>query len=146
MWRLGGERVPEEDERFTVTSNGLCHTFSIRKCRVSDSAGVAADAEGLAVSKAHLQVQEQQVLFTKSMAPVTAEEFGEATLEVEVSLDCGEVQWMRQGVLLHPGGKYTLKQQGCTRALTVHKLSVSDRGSYSCESLHDRTQAQLIVA
>jgi len=57
VWRLGGERVPEEDERFTITSNGLCHTFCIRKCRVSDSAGVAADAEGLAVSKAHLQVQ-----------------------------------------------------------------------------------------
>ena len=85
------------------------------------------------------------MLFTKSMAPLTAEEFGEATLEVEVSLDSGEVQWMRQGVLLHPGAKYSLKRKGCTHSLTVHKLAVSDRGSYSCESLHDRTQAQLTV-
>ncbi|KAK0147315.1 Obscurin [Merluccius polli] len=143
-WTLGGERVLES-ERFVVTSNGLCHTFCVRKCRVSDSARVTADAEGLAVSKANLQVQEQQVLFTRSMAPVTAEEFGEATLEVEVSLDCGEVQWMRQGVLLHPGAKYTLKQRGRKRTLTVHRLAIADRGSYSCESLHDRTQAQLTV-
>ncbi|CAL8240671.1 unnamed protein product [Merluccius merluccius] len=143
-WTLGGERVLES-ERFVVTSNGLCHTFCVRKCRVSDSARVTADAEGLAVSKANLQVQEQQVLFTRSMAPVTAEEFGEATLEVEVSLDSGEVQWMRQGVLLHPGAKYTLKQRGRKRTLTVHRLAIADRGSYSCESLHDRTQAQLTV-
>ena len=79
------------------------------------------------------------------MAPLTAEEFSEATLEVEVSLDSGEVQWMRQGVLLHPGAKYSLKRKGCRHTLTVHKLAVSDRGSYSCESLHDRTQAQLTV-
>ncbi|CAL8266125.1 unnamed protein product [Lota lota] len=143
-WRLNGERVPE-DERFVVTSNGLCHTFCIKKCRVSDSAKVTADAEGLVMSKANLQVQEQQVLFTKCMAPVIAEEFGEATLEVEVSLDSGEVQWMRQGVLLHPGAKYSLKQKGCKRTLTVHRLVISDRGSYSCESLHDRTQALLTV-
>ena len=79
------------------------------------------------------------------MAPLTAEEFGEATLEVEVSLDSGEVQWMRQGVLLHPGAKYSLKRKGRKHTLTVHKLAVADRGIYSCESLHDRTQAQLTV-
>ncbi|XP_059895398.1 obscurin-like protein 1 isoform X10 [Gadus macrocephalus] len=143
-WCLNGERV-HQDDRLTVISNGLCHTFCIKKCRVSDSARVTADAEGLAVSQANLQVQEQQVLFTKSMAPLTAEEFGEATLEVEVSLDSGEVQWMRQGVLLHPGAKYSLKRKGRKHTLTVHKLAVADRGIYSCESLHDRTQAQLTV-
>uniref|UniRef100_A0A8C4Z849 Obscurin like cytoskeletal adaptor 1b n=1 Tax=Gadus morhua TaxID=8049 RepID=A0A8C4Z849_GADMO len=143
-WCLNGERV-HQDDRLTVISNGLCHTLCIKKCRVSDSARVTADAEGLAVSQANLQVQEQQVLFTKSMAPLTAEEFGEATLEVEVSLDSGEVQWMRQGVLLHPGAKYSLKRKGRKHTLTVHKLAVADRGIYSCESLHDRTQAQLTV-
>lgn len=89
--------------------------------------------------------EEQQVLFTKKMIPVVAEEYSEATLEVEVSLDSGEVQWMRQGVLIHPGAKYTLKHNGQKRSLTIHKLAMSDRGTYSCETLHDRTQAQLTV-
>lgn len=79
------------------------------------------------------------------MAPLTAEEYGEATLEVEVSLDSSEVQWMRQGVLIHPGAKYTLNQQGPKHSLTIHKVSASDRGSYSCETLHDCTQGQLTV-
>lgn len=85
------------------------------------------------------------MLFTKSMDPVVAEEFGEATLEVEVSLETAEVQWMRQGVVIHPGSKFTLKQNGQKRSLTIHKLNLSDRGTYSCETLHDRTQAKLTV-
>lgn len=90
-------------------------------------------------------ISEQQVIFTKKMLPVTAEEYSEATLEVEVSLDTGEVQWMRQGVLIHPGAKCTLKHKGRKRSLTIHNLAMSDRGTYSCETLHDRTQTQLTV-
>ncbi|XP_008299427.1 obscurin isoform X6 [Stegastes partitus] len=142
-WRLNGKQVAL-NERTVISSNGLCHMLCINNCMVSDSGRVTADAEGL-VSEAELQVQEQQVLFTKKMTPVVAEEYSEATLEVEVSLDAGEVQWMRQGVLIHPGAKYTLSHNGRKHSLTLHKLAMSDRGTYSCETLHDRTQAQLTV-
>ncbi|XP_057709171.1 obscurin-like protein 1 isoform X4 [Corythoichthys intestinalis] len=143
MWRLNGKQVAL-NERTVVSSSGLCHMLCIRNCMVSDSGIVTADAEGL-ISKCELQVQERQVVFTKKMLPVTAEELGEATLEVEVSLQSKEVQWMRQGVLIHPGAKYTLKQKGPKHSLTIHKLAMSDRGTYSCETLHDCTQAQLTV-
>lgn len=79
------------------------------------------------------------------MTPVVAEEYSDAILEVEVSLDSGEVQWMRQGVLIHPDAKYTLKHKGRKHSLTIHKLAMCDRGTYSCETLHDRSQAQLTV-
>nr|XP_046214261.1 obscurin-like protein 1 isoform X6 [Oncorhynchus gorbuscha] len=143
VWSLNGRPIAP-DERFVISSNGLCHMLCIYNCQVSDCATVTAEAQGL-VSEANLQVQEQQVLFTKNMVPVVAEQFGEATLEVEVGLDSGEVQWMRQGVVIHPGPKFTLKQKCQRRSLTIHKLALSDRGTYSCETLHDRTQAQLIV-
>ncbi|XP_059198931.1 obscurin-like protein 1 [Centropristis striata] len=143
VWRLNGKQVAR-NERTVISSNGLCHMLCIHNCMVSDSGRVTADAEGL-LSEAELQIQEQQVLFTKKMTPVVAEEYSEATLEVEVSLDSGEVQWMRQGVLIHPGPKNTLKHMGRKHSLTIHKLATSDRGTYSCETLHDRTQAQLTV-
>ncbi|TKS67636.1 Obscurin [Collichthys lucidus] len=143
VWRLNGKQVAL-NERTVISSNGLCHMLCIHNCMVSDSGRVTADAEGL-VSETELQVQEQQVLFTNKMTPVVAEEYSEATLEVEVSVDSGEVQWMRQGVLIHPGAKYTLKHNGRKHSLTIHKLAMSDRGIYSCETLHDRTQAQLTV-
>ncbi|XP_061579893.1 obscurin-like protein 1 isoform X3 [Cololabis saira] len=143
VWRLNGKQAAQSD-RTLISTKGLCHMLCINNCMVSDGGKVTADAEGL-VSEAELQVQEEQVLFTKKMTPVAAEEYSEATLEVEVSLDSGEVQWMRQGVLIHPGVKYTLKHMGPKRSLTIHKLATSDRGTYSCETLHDRTQAQLTV-
>ncbi|XP_048050388.1 obscurin-like protein 1 isoform X10 [Megalobrama amblycephala] len=142
-WFRNGQLISSND-KFNISSNGLCHILHINNCQVSDSCKLTAKAEGV-ISRAILQVQEAQVLFTKSMDPVVAEEFGEATLEVEVSLETAEVQWMRQGVVIHPGSKFTLKQSGKKRSLTIHKLTLSDRGTYSCETLHDRTQAKLSV-
>ncbi|KAF7215035.1 transcript variant X5 [Nothobranchius furzeri] len=143
VWRLNDKQVGLK-ERSVTSNHGLCHMLCINNCLVSDGGRVTADAEGL-ISEAELQVQEQQVLFTKKMVPVVAEEYSEATLEVEVSREAEEVQWMRQGVLIHPGAKYTLKHKGQKHSLTIHKLVTSDRGTYSCETLHDRTQAQLSV-
>ncbi|KAK7889618.1 hypothetical protein WMY93_025178 [Mugilogobius chulae] len=97
------------------------------------------------VSKASLKVQEAQIMFTKRTDSVMAEEFQDATLETHISLETGEVQWMRQGVVIQPGPRYTLTQTGCTRSLTIHNLSLSDRGTYRCETLHDRTQVKLNV-
>uniref|UniRef100_A0A3Q2QCL7 Obscurin-like protein 1 n=1 Tax=Fundulus heteroclitus TaxID=8078 RepID=A0A3Q2QCL7_FUNHE len=142
LWRLNGKKVAL-NERTVISCNGLCHMLCISNCLVSDGGRVTADAEGV-VSEAELQVQ-QQALFTKKMTAVVAEEYSEATLEVEVSLEAAEVQWMRQGVLIHPGAKYTLKHKGPKHTLTIHKVALSDRGIYSCETLHDRTQAQLAV-
>lgn len=84
-------------------------------------------------------------MFTKKAEAVMAEEFGEATLETEISLESGEVQWMRQGVVIQAGPRHTLAQSGCTRRLTIHNLTISDRGTYRCETLHDRTQVKLNV-
>ncbi|XP_072301442.1 obscurin-like protein 1 isoform X6 [Eucyclogobius newberryi] len=142
VWQING-RAPSS-QRATATRNGTCHTLRLCQCGVCDSGTVSANAEGQ-VSSAELQVQEPQVVFTRHMSAVTAEELGEALLEVEVSQDSGEVQWMRQGVLLHAGPKYSLLKQGHAHSLRVHQLHLSDSGRFSCETLHDRTQAQLTV-
>lgn len=84
-------------------------------------------------------------MFTKKMEAVMAEEFGDATVETEITLEMGEVQWMRQGVVIQPGPRHTLTQNGCRRSLTIHNLTLSDRGTYRCETLHDRTQVKLNV-
>ncbi|XP_048094827.1 obscurin-like protein 1 isoform X12 [Alosa alosa] len=142
-WCMNGKPIVA-DEKFTMSSSGLSHTLHIHNCQVGDTSRVTAEAEGV-VSKASLRVQEAQVVFTKNMEDVVSEEFGEATLEVEVSLDSGEVQWMRHGLVIQVGPKFTLKQIDRKRSLIIHKLVLSDRGTYSCETLHDRTQANLSV-
>ncbi|XP_038835461.1 obscurin-like protein 1 [Salvelinus namaycush] len=143
VWGMDGELVVM-GARFQATQNGLCHTMVIKSCQVLDSSKITVEAEGN-VSKATLKVQEAQVTFTKKMEAVMAEEYGDATMETEVSLDTGEVQWMRQGVVIQPGPRHTLGQSGLKRSLTICNLNLSDRGTYRCETLHDRTQVKLNV-
>ncbi|NWX23380.1 OBSL1 protein, partial [Aegotheles bennettii] len=142
-WQLNGQPVVP-GERLLVTRRGLCHSLTLRQCQPGDAATVTANAEGL-VSMARLSVQEAQVLFVQKLRDVVAEEQEDVCLEVEVSHEAAEVQWLKQGVLLQPGGKYQLQELGCRRTLTIHCLGPADRGTYRCESLHDRTQARLCV-
>ncbi|NXJ59862.1 OBSL1 protein, partial [Rostratula benghalensis] len=143
-WQLNGQpAVP--GERLLVTRSGLCHSLILRQCQPGDAGTVMANAEGL-VTTARLSVQEAQVLFVRKLQDVVvAEEQGDVCLEVEVSHEAAEVQWLKQGVLLQPGSKYQLEESGCQRTLTIRCLGPADRGTYRCESLHDRTQAKLCV-
>ncbi|KAM6129576.1 obscurin-like protein 1 [Pterocles gutturalis] len=142
-WQLNGQpMVP--GERLLVTRSGLCHSLTLRQCQPGDAGTVTANAEGL-VSTARLSVQEAQVLFVKKLRDVVAEEQGDACLEVEVTHEAAEVQWLKQGVLLQPGSKYQLQESGRRRTLIIRCLDPADRGTYRCESLHDRTQAKLCV-
>uniref|UniRef100_A0A8C2WTQ6 Obscurin like cytoskeletal adaptor 1 n=1 Tax=Cyclopterus lumpus TaxID=8103 RepID=A0A8C2WTQ6_CYCLU len=138
LWLMDNEAVTLGD-RFQANQNGLCHTLVIKKCQMLDCSKITAEAEGQ-MSKASLKVT-----FTKKMEAVMGEEFGDATLETEISLETGEVQWMRQGVVIQPGARHTLAQNGCKRSLSIQNLTLSDRGTYRCETLHDRTQVKLNV-
>ncbi|NXO55555.1 OBSL1 protein, partial [Aramus guarauna] len=142
-WQLNGQPVVPS-EQLLVTRSGLCHSLTLRQCQPGDAATVTANAEGL-VSTARLSVQEAQVLFVRKLRDVVAEEQGDACLEVEVSHEAAEVQWLKHGVLLQPGSKYQLQELGRRRILTIRCLGPADRGTYRCESLHDRTQARLCV-
>ncbi|NWH50130.1 OBSL1 protein, partial [Fregata magnificens] len=142
-WQLNGQPVVP-GERLLVTRSGLCHSLTLRQCQPGDAATVTANAEGL-VSTARLSVQEAQVLFVRKLRDVVAEEQGDACLEVEVSHEAAEVQWLKQGILLQPSSKYQLQELGRRRTLTICCLGPADRGTYRCESLHDRTQARLCV-
>lgn len=169
-WQLNGQPVVPS-ERVLVTRSGLCHSLTLRQCQTGDAGTVTANAEGL-VSTARLSVQgegegetgaqskarswgqlltqhtgraEAQVLFVRKLQDVVAEEQGDVCLEVEVSHAAAEVQWLKQGILLQPSSKYLLRESGCQRTLTICCLGPADRGTYRCESLHDRTQAKLQV-
>ncbi|KAM6307131.1 obscurin-like protein 1 [Aegotheles albertisi] len=142
-WQLNGQPVVP-GEQLLVTRRGLCHSLTLQQCQLGDAATVTANAEGL-VSMARLSVQEAQVLFVQKLRDVVAEEQEDVCLEVEVSHEAAEVQWLKQGVLLQPGSKYQLQELGRRRTLTIHCLGPADRGTYRCESLHDRTQARLCV-
>ncbi|XP_060628767.2 obscurin-like protein 1 isoform X2 [Anolis sagrei] len=143
QWQMNGQDVVPS-ERLTITKNGLCHTLTVKQCRLSDTGIVTVCAEGL-MSSARLSVQEAQVLFVKTLHDLVAEEGQDMRLEVELSLESAEVQWMKQGILLQQNSKFSMEAHGPQRALNIYNIELADRGTYRCESLHDRTQARLSV-
>lgn len=62
VWGMNG-RPMTSNERFKISSNGLCHMLYIRNCQVSDSCKLTAEAEGMK-SRAILQVQGEILFIT----------------------------------------------------------------------------------
>ncbi|CAH2305336.1 obscurin 1 [Pelobates cultripes] len=143
MWELNGSPV-HSDKRVSLSSNGLCHSFTLRSCRISDSGTVTANAEGI-ISRARLRVQEAHVMFTEGLQDIEVEEEEDITLTVKVTTERADVRWVKQGVVIQSSDKYTLQSSEHTHSLTIRSVQASDRGRYSCESLHDRTDCRLNI-
>ncbi|XP_075465672.1 obscurin-like protein 1 isoform X2 [Ascaphus truei] len=143
LWELNGAPV-SSDKRVSMESNGLCHSLTLRSCRFLDSGIITANAEGN-ISRARLRVQEAQVLFAQGLQDAEVEEEQDVILQVQVTTERAEVHWVKQGVVIQPSSKFTLQDSDRAHSLTIHCVQPSDRGRYSCESLHDRTDCRLTV-
>lgn len=90
-------------------------------------------------------VAELPVTFKKKLADATVQEQDAVRLEVELSKPSTEVKWMKNGVVLQPGGNLEIHVDGAKQTLVLKSVTYSDRGHYSCETLDDKTQAKLTV-
>ncbi|XP_071978395.1 obscurin-like protein 1 isoform X2 [Engystomops pustulosus] len=142
-WELNGSPV-NSDRRASMASNGLCHSLTLHGCRLSDSGTITANAEGL-ISRARLRVQEAHVMFVQGLDDMEVEEEQDVIFDVRVTTEKAEVHWVKQGVVIQPSDRFTLQSNGHNHTLTIHGVQASDRGRYSCESLHDRTDCRLNV-
>lgn len=83
--------------------------------------------------------------FKKKLENVTVEEQSAVRLEVELSKSSDEVRWMRNSVVLQPTGNLQIQVAGAKQALVFKSVTQADQGSYSCETLDDKTQCKLNV-
>ncbi|XP_068862353.1 obscurin isoform X16 [Aphelocoma coerulescens] len=70
---------------------------------------------------------------------------GTARLRCEISISKAEVEWRKDGVLLHSSSKYEMWQDGTLRELRVHHLEPGDAGEYSCKAGDQTSSAKLTV-
>ncbi|MEQ2210731.1 hypothetical protein XENOCAPTIV_018321, partial [Xenoophorus captivus] len=92
-----------------------------------------------------LQVKGEPVTFKKKLENLAVEEESEVKLEVVLSKPSDEVKWMKNSVVLQPAGNIEIRVEGAKQALLFKRVTYSDRGIYSCETLDDKTQAKLTV-
>lgn len=73
------------------------------------------------------------------------EEGGIALLTCETSKPGVAVQWKKGSVLLRPGDKYKMKENGCELQLQIRHLTCEDSGTYSCHADTIATTAIILV-
>lgn len=74
-----------------------------------------------------------------------AEEAETAFLCCELSKPGLPVQWKKGTVLLRPGIKYEMKQNGCELELQINDLKCEDSGVYKCCTGGLETKANILV-
>ena len=86
-----------------------------------------------------------RIKFLTPLRDTVAHADGMITLRCEVCRPKADVQWLRNGVEVVPGRRFSVRADGVERSLTIHRLTAEDAGEYVCESLDDRTVATLTV-
>nr|XP_046215649.1 obscurin isoform X9 [Oncorhynchus gorbuscha] len=131
--------------KYKIEHGGTSHSLTVTSVSQDDAQEISIDAEGKTCS-ATLQVQLEPVMFKKKLENVMAvEEQKEVKLEVELSKPSKEVRWMKNSVVLQPGGNMEIRLDGAKQTLVFKSVTTADRGYYSCETLDDKTQAKLTV-
>ena len=84
--------------------------------------------------------------FNKPLKNVETTEFEEAIDFVcEVSLPQAKVTWLKDGLPLEEGPKYTVVEEGPVRRLVVKDVAKQDEAGYTCVVGEQKTQAELFV-
>ncbi|XP_077160177.1 obscurin isoform X7 [Paroedura picta] len=142
-WSCNGTKI-EASKKYLIAQKDTSHSLTITGLTLKDSADITAEAEGVE-SKATLKVEEAPVLFVKKLEAKSVEEKDTVTLEVELSKPTAEVKWMKNSSVLHPSANVEVKADGTKHSLVIKSTTYADRGFYSCETLHDKTQAKVNV-
>lgn len=88
---------------------------------------------------------ERPLFFCEELQNQQANEGETAFLCCQLSKPGVAVQWKKGALVLRPGGKYKMKQDGCELQLHIHDLTVRDSGAYRCCTDSIETRASLSV-
>uniref|UniRef100_A0ABM5GMQ0 Obscurin isoform X5 n=1 Tax=Pogona vitticeps TaxID=103695 RepID=A0ABM5GMQ0_9SAUR len=142
-WMKEEEKLAESG-KYRIRQEGPVTELVIRDLDIQDAgryACVCGDQKTTAVLTVHALKPE----FKQKLKNEKAEEGGTARFRCEVTVAKAPVEWRKAGVVLHPGDKYEMRQDGTSRQLLIHSLEPVDGGEYSCTTGDQTTSAALTV-
>ncbi|XP_043103008.1 obscurin [Puntigrus tetrazona] len=130
QWKKGSVLL-KPGRKYEIKQNGSELQLQIHELSSQDS-GVYTCCVGSLVTSASLEVKEQPLYFCEELQRQEVEEGETVKLSCELSKPLVEVQWRKGTMLLRPGNKYEMKQDGCKLQLLIHELNSQDSGVYKC--------------
>ncbi|KAM9789384.1 obscurin [Neosynchiropus ocellatus] len=130
--------------KFDLKHSGASHQLRIHNLAVEDS-GVYACDTGDAQCAVTLTVEGSPAFFTKELRNQDALEGDDVVLRCELSKPGVRVEWRKGGMVLQPGHKCKMSQDGNVRELSIQNLDLEDSGYYTCDAGDQLTTASLAV-
>ncbi|XP_021244944.1 obscurin isoform X10 [Numida meleagris] len=142
-WRKGTMEI-FPCAKYEMKLSGCTAELVIRNAEPEDASDYTCDT-GDQQSTAALRVNAIKPQLKQQLKNEEVEVGGTAKLRCEISISKAEVEWRKDGVVLHSSSKYEMWQQGTIRELRVHHLEPGDAGEYSCKAGDETTSAKLTV-
>ncbi|CAB1448560.1 unnamed protein product, partial [Pleuronectes platessa] len=130
--------------KYDLKKNGAFHQLCILNGLPEDS-GVYTCDTGDVQCEVTVTVEGAPVFFRKELKNEDAVEGDDSTLRCELSKPGVCVEWRKGGIVLEPGKKYKMRQEGCIRELCISNSDPEDSGYYTCDAGDQLTTASLAV-
>ncbi|XP_029863782.1 obscurin isoform X27 [Aquila chrysaetos chrysaetos] len=130
--------------KYEIKLSGRTAELVIHNIEPEDASDYTCDT-GDQQSTAVLRVNAIKPRLKQQLKNEEVEVGGTARLRCEISISKAEVEWRKDGVVLHSSSKYEMWQDGTLRELRVHRLEPSDAGEYSCKAGDETSSAKLTV-
>ncbi|TRY95208.1 hypothetical protein DNTS_010019, partial [Danionella cerebrum] len=130
QWKRGAIRL-RPGNKYEMKQVGCKIQLRIHDLTSQDS-GTYKCYSGSVSTTANILVKEHPLYFVRMLECQEAEEGESALLCCELSKPGAIVQWKKGSVILKPGRKYEMKQNGGELQLRVFELTSQDSGVYIC--------------
>ncbi|XP_039998756.1 obscurin isoform X7 [Xiphias gladius] len=130
--------------KYDLSKNGASHQLRIYNVVPEDSGTYTCDT-GDAQCDVTLTVEGAPVFFQKELKNQDAIEGDDIIMCCELSKPGVRVEWRKGGIVLQPGKKYDMRQEGCIQELCIRNLEPEDSGYYTCDAGDQLTTASLAV-
>ncbi|XP_070410268.1 obscurin isoform X2 [Nothobranchius furzeri] len=142
-WRRDAQLL-KDGEKYQMKQEGRVAEMLIRDLTLAD-AGEYSCSAGTAVTSADIKVRALPVTFRKNVENLEEKEGDSAEFCCELSKLGAPVDWRKGRVILKPGYKYEMKQEGRLTKLIINNLEESDAGKYTCKTEDSQSTAELTV-
>ncbi|XP_039666658.1 obscurin isoform X11 [Perca fluviatilis] len=142
-WRKDAQLL-KEGEKYQMKQEGRMAEMLIRNLTLTDS-GEYSCFVGTVVTSADIKVRAIPVTFKQALENLEVKEGDSGAFCCELSKPGAPVEWRKGRVILKPGYKYEMKQEGHLTKLIINNMEESDAGKYTCKTKDTQSTAELTV-
>ncbi|XP_054458971.1 obscurin [Anoplopoma fimbria] len=142
-WRKDAQLL-KEGEKYQMKQEGRMAELLIRNLTLADL-GEYSCFVGTVVTSADIKVRAIPVTFKQELEDLEVKEGDSGVFCCELSKPGAPVDWRKGRVILKPGYKYEMKQEGRLTKLIINNMEESDAGKYTCKTKDTQSTAELTV-